>query len=124
MFSSDARAASERTAPAARKGMPDCVPESSWRAWSTGAYRTRPEFMQPVNELSRWPRGAVVKLAHTLFGEQQGAEVMHALTVAMTVRDPKHLVTMNGVQVPVGAFGASFSRLVHEVGRRDAAKPT
>lgn len=108
------------TAPA-----PPGVPQSSWSAWTKGGYRNHEQLMRPINQLNRWPQHMIEGIARRLFGQKQAGDVLHALETAKNVRDPKYLVTVGGMQIPLGAFGASFSQMANEAtkaddGRQDA----
>jgi uncharacterized protein YukE len=98
---------------------PKGVPESSWNAWTKGGYRNQDQLMRPINELNRLPRDKVAEIARKLFGAKGGNDVMHALDTAKNVREPQYMINLAGVQVPVGAFGATFSQMANEATKAD-----
>jgi uncharacterized protein YukE len=98
---------------------PKGVPESSWNAWTKGGYRNQDQLMRPINELNRLPPDKVAEIARKLFGAKGGNDVMHALDTAKNVREPQYMINIAGVQVPVGAFGATFSQMANEATKAD-----
>lgn len=98
---------------------PKAVPESSWAAWTKGGYRNQEQLMRPINELNRLPQQAIADIARKLFGNKHSNEVMHALETAKNVREPSYMVSVGGMQIPLGAFGASFSQMANEATKAD-----
>jgi hypothetical protein len=98
---------------------PKGVPESSWKAWTEGGYRNQDQLMRPINELNRLPREAVADIARKLFGNKGANDVMHALETAKNAREPGYLINVAGHQIPVGAFGATFSQMANEATKAD-----
>ncbi|MCE7009197.1 hypothetical protein LWC34_41245 [Kibdelosporangium philippinense] len=98
---------------------PKAVPESSWSAWTAGGYRNQEQLMRPINELNRLPQQAIADIARRLFGNKHSNEVLSALEAAKNIREPSHMVTVGGMQIPLGAFGASFSQMANEATKAD-----
>jgi hypothetical protein len=98
---------------------PKGVPESSWKAWTQGGYRNHDQLMRPINELNRLPREKIVEIARKLFGNKGANDVMHALDTAKNVREPGYMINIGGLQIPVGAFGATFSQMANEATKAD-----
>ncbi|CAM4186411.1 WXG100 family type VII secretion target [Kibdelosporangium persicum] len=98
---------------------PKGVPESSWAAWTKGGYRNHEQLMRPINELNRLPQQAIADIARRLFGNKHANEVLDALETAKNVREPSYMITVGGVQIPLGAFGASFSQMANEATKAD-----
>jgi uncharacterized protein YukE len=101
---------------------PQGVPASSWSAWTKGDYRNHEQLMRPINELNRLPQQAVADIARRLFGNKQANDVIHALESAKNAREPGYMVTVGGMQIPLGAFGASFSQMANEATKADDGK--
>lgn len=101
---------------------PQGVPQSSWAAWTKGGYRNHEQLMRPINKLNQLPQNVVADIARKLFGNKGANDVMHALETAKNVREPKYMITVGGVQIPLGAFGASFSQMANEATKADDNK--
>jgi hypothetical protein len=101
---------------------PQGVPASSWSAWTKGGYRNHEQLMRPINELNRLPQQKIAEIARNLFGNKQANDVIHALETAKNVREPSYMVSVGGMQIPLGAFGASFSQMANEATKADDGK--
>jgi uncharacterized protein YukE len=98
---------------------PKGVPESSWKAWTQGGYRNHDQLMRPINELNRLPKEKIAEIARKLFGNKGANDVLHALDTAKNVREPGYMINVGGLQIPVGAFGATFSQMANEATKAD-----